>query len=208
MTLSLGTYFRARLRLLVAILAGVICFFTVPPGLGYLQRLLISWDMLAWLYLFFMWFLMLRTDVRDIPRIARIQDESAGLVLGMVILGCLVSILAILIELTSLKHLSNPALHLLLTGATLTVSWALLPTSFAMHYAHHHYLHRVKHHADDLSGKARGTGLLGFSLYFSFTIAVASQTADVATGTTEMRKLHCFIRLSLLCSIWRFWGCR
>jgi uncharacterized membrane protein len=89
---------------------------------------------------------MLRTDVRDIPHIAKMQDESAGLVLGMVIFGCLASILAILIELTSLKHLTGSprVLHLLLTGTTLAVSWALLPTSFAMHYAHHHYLHRTK----------------------------------------------------------------
>jgi uncharacterized membrane protein len=67
---------------------------------------------------------MLRTDVRDIPHIAKMQDESAGLVLGMVIFGCLASILAILIELTSLKHLTGSprVLHLLLTGTTLAVS--------------------------------------------------------------------------------------
>ena len=191
MTLSLGTYFRARLRLLMAILAGLICFFTLPPALGYLQRLLISWNVLAWLYLFFMWFLMLRTDVRDIPHIARMQDESAGLVLGMVIIGCLVSILAILIELTSLKHLSGTprVLHLLLTGATLTISWALLPTSFAMHYAPHHYLHRSEEVTPMIfPGKPGEPGYWDF-LYYSFTIAVASQTADVATGTTDMRQI-------------------
>ena len=191
MTLSFSTYFRARLRLLVAILAGVICFFTLPPALGYLQRLLISWNVLAWLYLFFMWFLMLRTDVRDIPRIARMQDESAGLVLGMVIIGCLVSILAILIELTSLKHLAGTprVLHLLLTGATLTVSWALLPTSFAMHYAHHHYLHRSEEVTPMIFPEKPGEPGYWDFLYYSFTIAVASQTADVATGTTDMRQI-------------------
>lgn len=191
MTLSFSTYFRARLRLLVAILACVICFFTLPPALGYLQRLLISWNMLAWLYLFFMWFLMLRTDVRDIPHIARMQDESAGLVLGMVIIGCLVSILAILIELTSLKHLAGTprVLHLLLTGATLTVSWALLPTSFAMHYAHHHYLHRSEEVTPMIFPEKPGEPGYWDFLYYSFTIAVASQTADVATGTTDMRQI-------------------
>ncbi|MFU0869089.1 DUF1345 domain-containing protein [Kluyvera ascorbata] len=191
MTLSFSTYFRARLRLLVAILAGVICFFTLPPALGYLQRLLISWNMLAWLYLFFMWFLMLRTDVRDIPHIARMQDESAGLVLGMVIIGCLVSILAILIELTSLKHLAGTprVLHLLLTGATLTVSWALLPTSFAMHYAHHHYLHRSEEVTPMIFPEKPGEPGYWDFLYYSFIIAVASQTADVATGTTDMRQI-------------------
>jgi uncharacterized membrane protein len=143
MLFSFRTYFHGRMRLLVAILAGVICF-SPSPEQGYLQRLLIGWNVLAWLYLFFLWFRMLRTDVKDIPHIARMQDESAGLVLGMMIVGCLVSILAILIELTSLKHLTGTprVLHLLLTGTTLAVSWALLPTSFAMHYAHHHYLHR------------------------------------------------------------------
>lgn len=191
MSFSFKTYFRARLRLLIAILAGIICFFALPPGLGYLQRLLIGWNVLAWLYLFFMWFRMLRTEVRDIPHFARIQDESAGLVLGMVTLGCLVSILAILIELPSLKHLSGTprVLHLLLTGATLVVSWALLPTSFAMHYAHHHYLHRSKDVTPMIfPEKPEEPGYWDF-LYFSFTIAVASQTADVATGTTDMRQI-------------------
>lgn len=179
------------MRLLVAILAGVICFLTLPPEQGYLQRLLIGWNVLAWLYLFFLWFRMLRTDVKDIPHIARMQDESAGLVLGMMILGCLVSILAILIELTSLKHLTGTprVLHLLLTGTTLAVSWALLPTSFAMHYAHHHYLHRSKDVTPMIfPEKPEEPGYWDF-LYFSFTIAVASQTADVATGTTDMRQI-------------------
>lgn len=191
MIFSPKTYFRTRLRLLIAILAGVICFFALPPALGYLQRLLIGWNVMAWLYLFFMWFRMLRTEVRDIPHIAKMQDESAGMVLGMVILGCLVSILAILIELTSLKHLSGTprVLHLMLTGATLVVSWALLPTSFALHYAHHHYLHRSKDVTPMIfPEKPEEPGYWDF-LYFSFTIAVASQTADVATGTTDMRQI-------------------
>lgn len=191
MLFSFRTYFHGRFRLLIAILAGFICFLVLSPELGYLQRLLIGWNVLAWLYLFFMWFRMLGTDVQDIPHIARIQDESAGLVLGMVILGCLASILAILIELTSLKHLTGTprVLHLLLTGATLVVSWALLPTSFAMHYAHHHYLHRSKDVTPMIfPEKPDEPGYWDF-IYFSFTIAVASQTADVATGTTDMRQI-------------------
>jgi len=191
MIFSPKTYFRTRLRLMIAILAGVICFFALPPALGYLQRLLIGWNVMAGLYLFFMWFRMLRTEVRDIPHIAKMQDESAGMVLGMVILGCLVSILAILIELTSLKHLSGTprVLHLMLTGATLVVSWALLPTAFALHYAHHHYLHRSKDVTPMIfPEKPVEPGYWDF-LYFSFTIAVASQTADVATGTTDMRQI-------------------
>jgi uncharacterized membrane protein len=78
MLFSFRTYFHGRMRLLIAMLAGVICFLALPPELGDLQRLLIGWNVLAWLYLFFMWFRMLRTDVQDIPHIARMQDERGA----------------------------------------------------------------------------------------------------------------------------------
>ncbi|KAJ9431164.1 MULTISPECIES: DUF1345 domain-containing protein [Pantoea] len=191
MSLSLMHYLRARLRLLVSIVTGVACYFFLPAHLGMLQRLLIGWNVLAWLYLAFLWLRMLGTEAKDIPHIAKIEDESATLVLSMVTLTCMVSILAILMELTTLKSLTGTprVLHLLLTAATLVVSWALLPTSFAMHYAHHHYLRRSKDVTPMIfPEKPEQPGYWDF-LYFSFTIAVASQTADVATGTTDMRQI-------------------
>lgn len=184
-------YLFARLRLLISLSAGLITFFALPAQLGLLQRLLIGWNVLAWLYLFFLWFRMLRTATTEIPRIAKIEDESATLVLSMVTLTCLISIVAILLELTTLKtlHGTPRVLHLLLTAATLTVSWALLPTSFAMHYAHHHYLQRTPDVTPMIfPEKPEAPGYWDF-LYFSFTIAVAAQTADVATGTTDMRQI-------------------
>ncbi|WP_036627091.1 DUF1345 domain-containing protein [Pantoea sp. AS-PWVM4] len=191
MDYSFRTHLRTRLRFLVSIAAGILCFFLLPAQLGYLQRLLIGWNILAWLYLILVWLRMLRTDVKDIPQIARQQDESATLVLSLVTLGCLVSLMAILIELPSLKHLTGTprVLHLLLTASTLVVSWALLPTSFALHYAHHHYLHR-SHKVTPMifPEKPDNPGYWDF-LYFSFTIAVAAQTADVATGTTDIRQI-------------------
>lgn len=46
---------------------------------------------------------------KDIARIARVQDESAGTVLALVCVACLVSILAILFELGEVKHLKDAA---------------------------------------------------------------------------------------------------
>ncbi|MCX8956911.1 DUF1345 domain-containing protein [Erwinia psidii] len=191
MAASLTTHLFARSRLLTAIAAGVFSYFLLPAQSGHLQRLLISWNILAWLYLFLIWFRMLRTDAARIRRIAQIQDQSASLVLTLVILACATSIIAIISELPTLKHLTGTprALHLLLTVTTLFASWALLPSSFAMHYAHQHYLHFSNSVTPMIfPEKPTHPGYWDF-LYFSFTIAVASQTADVATGTTEMRKL-------------------
>lgn len=189
--MRLTAHLYIRLPLLISIALGVVCFFLLPTNLGTLQRLLIGWNALAWPYLVFIWIRMLMTDVSGIQRIARLQDQSAMLVLTIVIVACAASIVTILSELPALKALSGTprAVHLLLTVATLIVSWALLPSSFAMHYAHQHYLHRTQGVTPMMfPEKPEDPGYWDF-LYYAFTIAVASQTADVATGTTGIRRI-------------------
>lgn len=138
---SLKHYWQVRPRLLFSVGAGLLCFLLLPAQLSLLQRLMIGWNTLAWLYLLFLWRLMLVSTPQHIRQIARRQDESASMVLALVSLGCLVSLLAILFELSSAKQVAGSlkTLHLLLTGATLAVSWLLLPTAFTMHYAHQFY---------------------------------------------------------------------
>jgi uncharacterized membrane protein len=58
-----------------------------------------------------------------------------------------------------------------------------------MHYAHQHYLHRSKDVTPMMFPDKPDDPDYWDFLYYAFTIAVASQTADVATGTTEMRKI-------------------
>ena len=189
--MRLTAHLYIRLPLLISIALGVVCFFLLPTNLGSLQRLLIGWNALAWPYLVFIWIRMLMTDVSGIQRIARLQDQSAMLVLTIVIVACAASIVTILSELPALKALSGTprAVHLLLTVATLIVSWALLPSSFAMHYAHQHYLHRTQDVTPMMfPEKPEDPGYWDF-LFYAFTIAITSQTADVATGTTGIRRI-------------------
>lgn len=184
-------YLTARPRLLLSIGAGVVCYGLLPAHFTVLLRLMIAWNALAWLYLIFLWWEMLRAEPEDIRTIALRQDESASTVLALVTLTCLVSVLVILLELSNLKQMSgsDKVWHLILTGATLVVSWSLLPTSFAMHYAHLFYRDRnSKMLALIFPNEVKKPHYWDF-LYFSFTIAVASQTADVATGTAEVRKV-------------------
>lgn len=183
-------YYHARPRLLIALLAAIICFFLLPASQPLAQRLLISWNLLAWLYLFSLWWLMMNTPATGIAAIARAEDESAATVLALVCVTCLVSILAILLELAAVKHLSgaDKAQHIALTATTLLVSWSLLPTAFAMHYAHMYYLDDAPDKTLLFPDKLPDPGYWDF-IYYSFTIAVAAQTADVATGNTRVRRM-------------------
>lgn len=188
--ISLRHYVQVRPRLLFAILAGGVSWVLQPSTLTLTHRLLISWNIAAWFYLLSVWGLMMFSGKKHIARIAREQDESATQVLFLICMTCLASISVIFLELGSVKHLSGmeKTLNLALTVSTLLVSWALLPTAFTMHYAHLFY--RSDSEPDKaliFPGNADKPVYWDF-IYYSFTIAVACQTADVATGTTSARR--------------------
>ncbi len=189
---SLKHYWQVRPRLLISVGVGLLCIGLLPAHLPWLQRLIVGWNVMAWIYLLCLWHLMLGCTPQRTRQLARKQDESASQVLALVSLGCVVSILAILFELSTAKQVSDAlkTLHLALTGSTLVVSWLLLPTAFTMHYAHLFYRQRANTEVLPLlfPGKLAEPNYWDFA-YFSFTLAVASQTADVAVGTADVRKI-------------------
>ncbi len=97
----------------------------------------------------------------------------------------------IVVELSAAKVPGAPhALsHIVFALATVAGSWLLVPTMFALTYASLYF--RTAHGSGlqfpdvDVNFKP---DYLDF-LYFSFTIAVASQTADVSVSTQSMRRL-------------------
>lgn len=73
-----------------------------------------------------------------------------------------------------------------LTASTLISSWLLLPTGFTMHYAHLYYSNDDQQPWLDFPDKILTPNYSDF-MYFSFTIAVASQTADIEVMSSPMR---------------------
>lgn len=183
-------YLHARPRLAFATLAGLICFALLPRELSTLSRGVLSWNVLAWIYLISLWWLMLHADPMRIRQIARIQDESASTVLMMVSLASVMSLVVIFLELSTTKQLSGliKIRHIGLTASTLIASWLLVPTAFALHYAHLFYRSNTPKKPLLFPEQLDEPGYWDF-LYFSFTIGVASQTADVAVGNTQVRRI-------------------
>jgi uncharacterized membrane protein len=145
----------------------------------------------VWLYLVLVGWVMLRADHSRLRRTAVAQAESAATVLVIVCIACVVSLLGIVVELSAAKQPAAPhALpHVLFALVTVGGSWLLLPMIFALTYASVFYQ------------STHGSGLLfpgadehhkpdyGDFLYFSFTIAVAAQTADVSITSARLRRL-------------------
>ncbi|MFI4981247.1 MAG: DUF1345 domain-containing protein [Nevskiales bacterium] len=182
---------RARPRLLISILAGVLAFLMLPAGYVASTRVLVTWLVGAGLYLLLAFFLIARASVEHMRWRARVQDDGAAVVLFLTVAAAAVSLVAIVMELSGLKSgtLLRQALHLGLAGATFMASWLLVHTSFALHYAHAYYVALAKSGNAPLEFPQQEAPLYMDFLYFSMIIGMTSQTADVAIASTRMRRL-------------------
>jgi uncharacterized membrane protein len=117
------------------------------------------------------------------------EDETAFIILVAVICAALLTLAAIVLLLSTVKQVSGyeRAMHFCLAALTVVSSWSLVPTMFTLHYADEFYSA-----TDDdrplLFPETRRPVFWDF-VYFSFTIAAACQTADVATANTSIRKV-------------------
>jgi uncharacterized membrane protein len=182
---------RTRPRMFGSAAVGIAVALSAVNVDSLVTRALIGWNAAVWLFLVLIGLMMLRADHEHLRRNAIAQAEGAATVLTLVIVAAVVSIVAIVFELSAAKrpgaHHALP--HVLFALATVAGAWLLLPTLFAMNYGSLYY--RSEHG----SGLQFPAGDKQFQpdyadfLYFSFTIAVASQTADVTISTRPMRRL-------------------
>jgi len=183
---------RARPHLLLSAGAGVLVAALAPlPGHA-APDLLLGWNVAMWLYLAQAFWIMSRADHHHLRRTAVAQAEGHGAVLVAVIAAAVASLAAIGVELSSAKGATpQQALpHIAFALVTVIGAWLLLPTLFALSYASAYF-------ANDAAPGECGLVFPGDPtaprhywdfLYFSFTIAVASQTSDVVVTRSAMRR--------------------
>ena len=188
---TFGRQFRVRPRLMTATAVGIVTRLLLPGPLSGSTRTLFAWVLATGLYLVLAWRMMLSASVESMRKRAKVQDDGAATVLTLTVAAACVSLLAIVSELINVKDVPighDKVLRLGLVAATLVVSWCLIHTAFALHYAHEFYV--------DRDG---GRGCLEFPgrtqpdyvdfLYFSFVIGTTSQTADVSISSPGTRRL-------------------
>jgi uncharacterized membrane protein len=100
----------------------------------------------------------------------------------------MLSLVAIIEPLATMRHATGAARapHFALAAATLVNSWFLVPAMFTTHYADCYY--SAKDEDRPLRFPETPMPVFWDFAYFSFTIAAACQTADVATQDSNVRK--------------------
>jgi uncharacterized membrane protein len=132
----------------------------------------------------------------DIMRARAIRtDEGRFFVLTLTLIAVMASLVAIAMELVQIKTpgSENWRLHVALAVLTIFVSWAFIQAIFTEHYAHEYYMH-WQDGCRTLNPDGGGLAFPGDTrpdyldfLYFTVTISVANQTADVVIKSRPMR---------------------
>lgn len=182
---------RVHSALFVSIVAGFVVFLLLPQNWQFPARLVLSWDVGGLVYLGFALSTIVRFSLNRAKSRAADQDEGATLILVLTVTAAAVSLGAVVSLLGIAKNAGEgqQSIFLLLGVATTLISWILIHTMFALHYAHEFY------GGEDVG---RGGGMKFPSdpqpdywdfIYFSFVIGMTFQVSDVQVTKKRVRRL-------------------
>ena len=207
-------YLKARPRLFACAALGLAIGVMLPQSWHVSTRLLLAWNTGTCAFLASCFMMMLKADHTRIRQRAALQDEGQFVILAATSLAAIASIVAIVVQLGSVKDLAGwwKLAHVGLAFLTITTAWAFVHVMFALHYAHSYY-DEWKSHPDEPVETRGGMDFPGARdcpdyfdfLYFSIVIGVACATADVNLTSPHIRRLaivHCvlsfFFNLAIL----------
>lgn len=145
---------------------------------------LIGWNVAVWTYLVLIGLLIVRSGHTQTRAISEGEDPNAITVLVLGSLMAVASLAAIGMELVR----AASAAHYVNAAVTLLGSWLMLNTLFGFHYAHLYFRAPAADRPLRFPEDPQPDPDFWDFLYFSFTIAVATQTSDIAVVSGAMRK--------------------
>lgn len=177
-------------RLFVAAGLAIAVYVLLPGRLDFSSRLLIAWSFGGFLYIATTWWMMIHAGIEQMRRRAVERDERDWVIVLIIVVASVSSLAAIVAELYGLKSQAVPGApwRLALASVTILISWFLVHTTMALHYAHEYYGDGHLRAGLDFPGDDKDVGYWDF-LYFSFTVGATAQTSDVAVVTAGMRKV-------------------
>jgi uncharacterized membrane protein len=191
---SIVRSFALRPRVSLAVLTVLAALIFLPSAISDNLRTALAADAGALVYLALSFRIMLACR-RDVMRKrAEKQDDSAVVILVLVLVAIALSFWTIFGVLSEAKQVSGQAkaLHVSLAAVTILLWWLVTQVVFTFHYAHEFY------RPDDGSERiAEGLAFPGGDrepdywdfFYFATSLGAASQTSDVAILTKPLRRL-------------------
>ena len=163
-----------------------------------ITRLIVGWNVGAWLYLLLAARMMFWSTHERMRTRALQEDEGRIIILVMVVAVAILSLIAIITELSVSKDMQGTLrfTHMALAALTVLSSWAFTQVMFALHYAHDYYAAELRDNSGGLDFPGGNAPDYGDFLYFSCVIGTSGQTADISFTSRTMRRVglvHCVL---------------
>jgi uncharacterized membrane protein len=175
-------FLRVRARLLASLAIGLFTLLLLPQQLRWSTRTLIAWDVTAALYLITAYAVMLRASISHIRSHAIVADDGRFAILILTAAAALASLVAIVAE---IGEAHRGAQQVTLAIVTIALSWTMVHTIFALHYAHDYYR---PHEPGGLKFPDEDKPDYWDFVYFSFVIGMTAQVSDVAITNRTIRR--------------------
>lgn len=187
-----STYLDAHHRQFIALGIALITYF-LTRKFSLPINLMITWIGYASSILIIGWISMLTLHPVEVRHKAKLEDSSITFIFLFIVASAFISLFAVVILLQSTKGQSEKQVteHVILTIASVVISWWLTHTVFTLRYAHLFYSEKDE------------KGELGYGLefpkepepdymdfvYFSFIIGMTFQVSDVEISSRKIRRL-------------------
>jgi len=189
------SHLEAHHRLLISLAFAALVFFILNGYVHWRRQLIVTWDAYALCVLALAWMRIVTAQPRVVVKLATLQPSSRKLIFLFVVVAACASLTSVAFLLGMAKSLTGWmfAANLTLALATVALSWLVLHTMFALHYA---FLFYREHPAQKGAFIARGLVFPDGEIepdyydfaYFSFVIGMTSQVSDVQINSREIRR--------------------
>lgn len=181
-------------RIMVSVALTLLTFFLVRNAkLNPLVLYMLLWDVFALTYIITSWIVFFLRPPEQIRKVARVDDGSRLFVFLIILLASFSSMFTVLLLILSedVGDMSK-ALYLPVAIGGMLLSWAMVHTTFSVHYAHLYYdddgEDNTKHAAGLSFPKENKPDYLDFA-YFSFVIGMTFQVSDVQIEARTIRRI-------------------
>ncbi len=177
-------------RVLLSLIATAAAFFFLhQTKLTPLVVYILLWDVFAFCYIAVSWVTFFYRTPEEIRKRAQIDDGSRIFVFLVILLASFFSMVAVLLLLLAKEETGDIYLPAVITG--MLASWAMVHTTFSVHYARLYY-------GDDKNDRSKHAAGLEFPhegkpdyldfAYFAFVIGMTFQVSDVQITSRLIRR--------------------
>ncbi len=188
------SHLEAHHRLAISLAFAAVSFLALKGHFLWRTQLIATWDAYSVCVLGLTWTRIVTAQPRVVVRLSTLQPSSRKLIFLFVVVAACASLASVAYLLGMAKGLQGWRLasHIALALATVILSWLVLHTVFALHYAHLFYHEHQDAHTTHI---ARGLvfpdgdiepDYMDFA-YFSFIIGMTSQVSDVQINSRKIR---------------------